>query len=94
MSVCVQAPYVPPVAAYNQEEEEDWQGDQGGYDAAYNVRQMHAAARSKAYEAGQYAGVPGAPDERAEYPDGEPVSELSSGDRMGDIRAVAQDRQV
>lgn len=48
----VQAPYVPPVAAYDPEMDEDADGGREGFNAAFDVRRLHAAARAKAEAAG------------------------------------------
>jgi hypothetical protein len=49
----MQAPYVPPVAAYSQEMDDDPEEERGGFNAAFDVRRLHAAARAKAAAVGE-----------------------------------------
>lgn len=57
----MQAAYVPPVAAYNAERDEEEEDDRRGFNAAFAVRRMHAAANAKAMAAGELESPGGQP---------------------------------
>lgn len=51
----MQGPYVPPVVAYDPDMDDDADEERGGFNAAFDVRRMHAAARVKAEAACELA---------------------------------------
>lgn len=102
---CMQAPYVPPVAANEPPVDPDSDVEQGGYNAAFDVRRMHAEARAKALASQQQpnAGLALIPNSEMSDTAGDsldPVSHTAEQSRdqieqrLADIERVANDRQV
>ena len=88
----MQGPYVLPVVAYDPDMDNEIDEERGGFNAAFDVRRMHAAARAKAEAAGELA--PGGHAEVATedmcHP--KPIEEILYGEEQASTQA--QDREV